>query len=188
MVNSTITKSSSLNGANAHDRVSLSAEAFRAAFRSHPGGVAVITADAGDGPVAMTVTSVVSVSASPPLLLFSASSSSSSTPTLLAVDTLVVHLPGADQIELAQLGATSGADRFPDGRWQRLTTGEPVYPAAAVWIRCRVTERLVAGTSTIFVIEALESSLTPELEQSNPGTPLVYHDRSWHTLSDRSRI
>ena len=46
---------------------SLSADEFKALFRGHPGGVAVITADAGDGPVALTATSVASVSAEPPL-------------------------------------------------------------------------------------------------------------------------
>jgi flavin reductase (DIM6/NTAB) family NADH-FMN oxidoreductase RutF len=44
---------------------SLSPDEFKALFRGHPGGVAVITADAGDGPVALTATSVASVSADP---------------------------------------------------------------------------------------------------------------------------
>ena len=60
----------------------ISAEQFRFAFRSHPAGVAVVTADAGDGPVAMTVSSVASISIDPPTLMFSASAISSSTPTI----------------------------------------------------------------------------------------------------------
>ena len=55
---------------------SLSPDEFKAAFRGHPAGVAVITADAG-GPVALTATSVSSVSADPPLLIFSISAQSS---------------------------------------------------------------------------------------------------------------
>ena len=39
---------------------SLSAEDFKTVFRGHPGGVAVITADSPDGPVALTATSVAS--------------------------------------------------------------------------------------------------------------------------------
>ena len=36
----------------------ITADEFKAAFRNHPGGVAVITADAGNGPVGLTATSV----------------------------------------------------------------------------------------------------------------------------------
>ena len=114
----------------------LPAEQFKAAFRNHAAGVAVITADAGDGPVALTATSVFSVSAEPPLLVFSLSASSSSTPTLTRASTVVVHLLSADQLDLAVLAATSGIDRFADTSiWSRLETGEPYFTAAPVWIR-----------------------------------------------------
>ncbi|MEG0161907.1 MAG: flavin reductase family protein, partial [Aurantimicrobium sp.] len=96
-----------------HDVEVLSADEFKLAFRNHPAGVAIVTADAGKGPVAMTVTSVFSVSAEPPLLVFSASAQSSATPTIAEADTVVIHLLGADQLHLAKLAATSGANRFP---------------------------------------------------------------------------
>jgi hypothetical protein len=89
-------------------RSSLSADEFKALFRGHPGGVAVITADAGDGPVALTATSVVSVSAEPPLLIFSISALSSSSDALSA-ETVVVHLLDANDIEVAKLGAARGS-------------------------------------------------------------------------------
>ena len=60
----------------------VSADAFKAFFRGHPAGVAVITAIGDDGPVALTASSVSSVSVDPPLLIFSISSLSSATPTL----------------------------------------------------------------------------------------------------------
>lgn len=41
----------------------LSATDFRGIFRRHPAGVTVVTADAGSGPVALTATSVASMSA-----------------------------------------------------------------------------------------------------------------------------
>ncbi|HEY0252196.1 MAG TPA: flavin reductase family protein, partial [Kofleriaceae bacterium] len=111
----------------------LSADEFKLAFRNHPAGVAVITADAGDGPVGLTATSVFSVSAEPPLLVFSISGSSSSAPTIGRADTVVVHLLGADQLGIAKLFATSGVDRFADASsWGRLPTGEPFLPSAPV--------------------------------------------------------
>ncbi len=114
-----------------HFAESVTPDEFKAAFRNHPAGVAVITADAGDGPVALTATSVFSVSVAPPLLVFSVSELSSSTPTIRRAETVVVHLLGAAQIDIAKLGATSGIDRFADTSiWERLPTGEPHFPAA----------------------------------------------------------
>ena len=57
----------------------LDADQFRAIFRQHPAGVAVVTLVAEDGrPVGFTATSVISVSADPPLVAFSINTTSSS--------------------------------------------------------------------------------------------------------------
>ena len=61
----------------------LSPERFKLAFRNLAAGVSVVTADDGTGPVAMTATSVISISATPPLLVFSASQLSSASMTRL---------------------------------------------------------------------------------------------------------
>ena len=55
---------------------SVDIDVFKSAFRAHPSGIAVLTADAGDGPVAMTISSLSSLSTDPPLVVFSASSHS----------------------------------------------------------------------------------------------------------------
>ena len=91
---------------------SLASDDFKALFRGHPGGVAVITAQAGESPVALTATSVASVSADPPLLIFSISAQSSSAAVFARAETVVVHLLDANDLEVAQLGATTGVDRF----------------------------------------------------------------------------
>lgn len=166
----------------------LSADDFKAAFRNHPAGVAVITADAGDGPVGLTATSVISVSASPALLVFSLSAFSSSAPALAKAETLVVHLLGADQMGLAKTFATSGIDRFADTTtWSRLVTGEPVLHNAPTWLRGRIVDRMQAGDSTVVAVQVLQASV------SEPGpdadtSPLVYHNRAWHRLSELSAI
>lgn len=164
----------------------LQPDQFKLAFRNHAAGVAVITADAGDGPVGLTATSVFSVSAEPPLLVFSLSDRSSSAPTIRRADTVVVHLLGAEQVNLATLCATSEVDRFADtGLWDRLGTGEPYFPSARTWIRGRVIDRMTAGSSTIIAVHALEAEVS--IEESGSG-PLVYHNRTWHTLDEHSAI
>jgi len=164
---------------------SLPAADFKLAFRNHAAGVALITADAGDGPIALTATSVFSISAEPPLLVFSVSSGSSSAPTLARADTVIVHLLGAAQIDLARLGATSGIDRFADRSiWDRLITGEPYFPASPVWIRGKVINRMEAGSSTVYAVHALQAKLP---EEGAETAPLVYHNRTWHALGPHSR-
>jgi flavin reductase (DIM6/NTAB) family NADH-FMN oxidoreductase RutF len=165
----------------------LSAAEFKLAFRHHPAGVALITADAGDGPVAMTATSVFSVSAEPPLFVFSISDQSSAAETITRAETLIVHLLSADQLDLAQLGATSGIDRFGDRtQWDRLLTGEPYFPAARTWIRGKVIDRMRAGTSTVVAVHALQAKLPTPAEEE--AAPLVYHNRTWHALDENSRL
>lgn len=175
-----------------HDVEVLSADEFKLAFRNHPAGVAIVTADAGEGPVAMTVTSVFSVSTEPPLLVFSASAMSSATATIAEASTVIIHLLGADQLDLALLGAKSGANRFPDDiAWEKLPTGETVYSDAHAWIRGRTVNKLKAGNSTVFLIEALEAKTPAEGSSdldASTAHPLVYHNRTWHKLDSNSKL
>lgn len=159
---------------------------LKAVFRHQPGGVALVTADDGTRPIAITVTSVISVSAEPPLFIFSASALSSSTPVLLGSKTVVVHLLTDQNVDLAALGATSGIDRFADtSRWDRLPTGEPLFNGVDTWIRGEIVNSFEAGTSTMLVIHALETH-TPAADST--ARPLVYHDRTWHALDEQSVI
>ncbi|WP_396642775.1 flavin reductase family protein [Microbacterium sp.] len=162
----------------------ISPDDFKAAFRSHPAGVALITADAHGVPIALTASSVSAVSADPPLLMFSVSVHSSSAVVLRLADTVVVHLLSAENLDLAVLGATSGIDRFADTtRWRRLDTGEPVFDDAHTWLRARILHRIDAGGSTVFVATAVESRLDHGAELPDG---LVYQNRTWHRLNAES--
>lgn len=158
----------------------LSADEFRAAFRHHAAGVAVITADAGDGPVALTATSVFSVSATPPLLVFSVSSLSSATPTILRAESLVVHLLDVSDVAIARMCATSGVDRFADvSMWSRLPSGEPYFVEPNIRVRGRVVNTYEAGTSHLVVVNVTHSSAVPDETEHEP---LMYHNRTWLAL------
>lgn len=158
--------------------------AFREAFRCHPAGVAVITADPGGRPVAMTVSSLISVSAEPPTVAFSLSARSGSTAAVLAAGTMVIHPLRYADLDLAKLGATPGADRFGPGiAWERLPSGEPRYTGPATWFRARVTGALPVEGATLVAAELLEGEAgggpdAPEFES------LVYLDRRWHRLRE----
>lgn len=173
-------------GEDASQAQAADADLFKSAFRHHPAGVAVVTADAGKGPVGLTATSVISISAQPPVLAFSTSELSSSAPTILEAETVVVHMIDRERLNLAVLCATSGIDRFADtALWDRLDTGETVFTSAPVWIRGRVIRRFPVGGSTLIVVEALEIGGS---DFGGTSSPLVYHDRTWHQLSDSSAL
>ena len=123
----------------------LSAEEFKRVFRRHPAGVAVITLAVGDRLVGFTATSVISVSAEPPLIAFSVAGSSSSWTALALADTVVVNFLTAEQAEVSTRFATSGIDRFAHGGWSLLPTGEPVLDATPRWLRGRI----VQGTPSV---------------------------------------
>ncbi len=159
-------------------------QAFREAFRCHPAGVAIVSADPGTGPIALTVSSLISVSAEPPLVAFSLSASSGTASALLQAQTVVIHLARFDDLELAQLAATSGADRFgPEVPWERLPTGEPRYTPIATWFRAELRGTLPLEGATLVAAELLEGEAAPPGEAPERNS-LVYLDRRWHRLRD----
>ena len=171
-----------------NDLTLLLLDEFKAAFRNHPAGVSLITADAGEGPVALTATSVFSVSVTPPILAFSVSELSSATPTIRKAETVIVHLLNANELTFAKLGATSGIDRFADtSLWSRLESGEPYFTAVQVWIRCRIVNRMEVGGSTVIAVQALQASAQKGADE-NSTNPLVYQNRKWHQLGEHSVI
>ncbi|MBF4994617.1 flavin reductase [Arthrobacter gandavensis] len=156
---------------------------FKDAFRGHPAGVAIITAAGTEGPVGLTASSVSSVSAVPPILAFSLASTEGSAGVIATADTIVVHLLGAENAELAALFATRGTERFgPDLEWSTLPGGEPLLGGVPRALLCRVLSRTQAGSSTLIAAEVLEIRTGPA------SAPLVYHDRTYHRLDAHSAL
>ena len=160
----------------------VTSDAFRAVFRQHPAGVAVVALRDGDRPVGFTATSVVSVSADPALLTFSVAGTSSSWPALSRARSLTISFLAAEQVDVSARFATSGVDRFADVDWHWLPTGEPVLDDVPAWIRGDVVDRLAVGASHLVVVHARETS------RGRPGAPLVYHDRGYHALDEGSAL
>lgn len=156
-------------------------EGFIAAFRRHPAGVAIITADPGDGPVALTVSSLISVGVAPPTIAFSLSEQSSSARALARAETIVVHFAQRRDMELARLCATSGSDRFGTSvRWERLASGEPFYPDVELRFRAVIRGRLPAPGASVVTAELL--SVSPGPHAASLDETLAYADRAWHGL------
>lgn len=156
-------------------------EAFLAAFRHHPSGVAIITAEAGEGPVALTVSSLISISATPPMVAFSLSASSSSARAIERAASVVIHFVRRADMQLARLCATSGSDRFAsEVRWTRLDSGEPYYPQVDLWFRAELRDRLETPSACLVTAEL--TSVSPGAHATRQADALVYSNRAWHGL------
>ena len=156
---------------------SVGSEEFKAVFRRHPAGVAVVTCATPAGPAGFTATSVISVAANPAMLAFSFAAGSSSRRILDTAPSVVVNFLSEDQEDLARRFAVRGIDRFAGLEYCTLTTGEPVLPGTTAWIRGVVEQRVPVGDSLLITVRAV-------LTHREEGTePLVYLDRSFPRLS-----
>jgi flavin reductase (DIM6/NTAB) family NADH-FMN oxidoreductase RutF len=153
------------------------AEAFRAAFRGHPAGLAIVTAAGPDGPVGLTASSVASLSADPPALAFSLTRAGTTAAAVLAGGTALVHLLDADDIALADRFAASG-DRFAaPTRWAALPTGEPRLLDTGLALRCRVLSATEVGASVLIAARIVE------VLGARRGARLVHVDRAHHVVA-----
>ena len=164
------------------DEPQLSPSAYKEVFRRHPAGVAVVAFVDDGRPVGFTATSVISVSADPPLLAFSLASTSSSWAPLSRARTLAISFLASGQDDVSARFATSGIDRFAAGGWTALDSGEPVVDGAVSWVRGRVVQRAPVGGSYLVSIRAIEHGIGDEAQ------PLVYHDRTYHRIGDHTAI
>ncbi|WP_409056151.1 flavin reductase family protein [Streptomyces sp. SYP-A7185] len=156
-----------------------SPDLLRSVFRQHAAGVAVITAQGPAGPVGFTATSLVSVSAEPPMLSFGIGTGASSWPAISEADHVGVHILGEHQLELASTFARSGADRFGgDTRWYEGPKGVPVLDGTLAWLVCKVAARVPAGDHRIVLAEAVVG------DPAGAGRPLLYHQGRFNALRD----
>ncbi len=155
--------------------MNVDADTYRAALRRHPAGVAVITLTSKSGPVGFTATSLSSLSLDPPLVCFNITHTSSSIAALRQTRSVVVHILGEHQHELARRFARSADQRFADAAsWSLLHTGEPLLNDTPTWLRSTVQQLIPAGDSTL-VIARVENIHCSD-NYGAPPAPLIYHD------------
>ncbi|MGP3918254.1 flavin reductase family protein [Nonomuraea sp. 10N515B] len=155
------------------------AERFKAGFRRHAAGVTIVAASTENGPVGATVSSVTSVSASPPMLSFSMSRSGRSGPKLVESSRLVVHVLAASQAKVAAAFADRSAPRFTAEQGWIVRTGHPpVLDGAVAGFYGRVVRVLPAGEAWLVLVEVDEVSL------GDGAAPLLHHDRRFWSLGE----
>jgi len=151
---------------------------LRQAFRHYPTGVAIVTAWTDDGPVGLTVSSLASVSAEPPVLSFSVATRTRSAGALLTAGSVAVHVLGQQHAELAEAFARSGAPRFTAAQgWSVEAGAPPRLPDAVVRIVGSIRQTVPVAGSELVLLDVTTTVIGP------PAAPLLHLDRRYRTLT-----
>ncbi|UXA13907.1 flavin reductase family protein [Mycobacterium sp. SMC-8] len=162
--------------------MTVSAASYRAALRRHAAGVAIITLTSDTGPVGFTATSLASVSLDPPLVCFNITHTSSSIAALRKASSVVVHILGEHQLDLARRFSRSAEHRFSEPEsWSLLDTGEPVLSGTPTWLRASVNQLIPVGDSTLVIAQV--DHIHCDDRDGTPPAPLVYHDGTFLATS-----
>jgi len=139
---------------------------FRSIMRRLAGGVSIITAGQGDDITGMTVTSLTSLSATPPRLLVSIDRQASSFALIQLYRSFGVNILGADQQELAGRFSNSGLkgkQRFDGAAWSAGSSGVPLLEHSLATVECRVEEIIERHSHGIIVGSLLSFDLSHRL-------------------------
>ncbi|HIW91143.1 MAG TPA: flavin reductase family protein [Candidatus Corynebacterium avicola] len=130
------------------------ADNFRTAFRRHPTGVALITANVDGADVGITVSSIASLAVDPPAVSFSLTKTDGSAGAILEADSYLIHFLSEEQADVAYQFSRSAGIRFSEEQgWSRADSGEPLLPDALAVMRAHTVDTLRVGPSTLIAAE-----------------------------------
>ena len=131
-------------------------------------GVSVVTARHGPLLSGMTANAVASISIDPPLMMASINRRSETHVAIIGSHAFAINVLAAEQRDLADCFAQRTTavklTRFCDAPWQEAETGSPILEGALAYFDCRITERLAAGTHTIFIGEIVAAGYREDAE------------------------
>ena len=134
--------------------------AFREGMSRLGAAVCLITTDGPAGRSGMTATAVCSVTDTPPTLLVCINQVTRSHDMFIENGVLCVNVLAGGHDELASRFARANEeDRFATTTWETGLTGAPILPDALTIFECRIVDKIVRGTHSIFICEVV-STLT----------------------------
>ncbi len=154
---------------------------FRSVMRRLAGGVSIVTAGRDDDITGMTVTSLTSLSASPPRLLVSINRQASSFALIERYGLFGVNILGSDQQQLANRfsdGKLKGRQRFEGATWFAGSSGVPLLGKSLAVVECQVEEIIERHSHGIIVGRLLSFDLSPRL------SGLVYWNGQYVEIDD----
>ncbi len=156
----------------------IDAAQFRAALALRAGGVAIVTARAGERVHGMTVTDFAGVSLEPPLVLVCADKTSNTLPLIESGRNFAVNLLAAGQEALSNRFASKQDEwrRFDGLECEASAIGAPLIPGALASLACRVVALHDAGDHVIVVGQVEEM-------RAAAASPLLYWGGGYRRLA-----
>ncbi|RAI41458.1 flavin reductase family protein [Rhodoplanes roseus] len=141
---------------------------LRRVFGHFATGVAVVTAQSGEGRAGVTVNSFSSLSLKPPLVLFSLTRSLRSLPVFLEAGRIGINILAAGQRDISHRFATMGADKWADTPLSVGPHGAILIDDALAHLECERHEAVDGGDHVILICRVLDV-------RANPGDPLMFY-------------
>lgn len=155
-------------------------ELFRQAMRRIAASVAVITTDGPAGPAGLTVSSLCSLSMTPPSLVFCVNKTSRTLSALATNNVFAANFLSDDQQLIADVFAglvpELAARRFAVGAWSSILTGSPTLEGALCTFDCQINQTFETITHQIVIGEVLHVA-------TSPANPLVFSRRRYWRLA-----
>jgi flavin reductase (DIM6/NTAB) family NADH-FMN oxidoreductase RutF len=152
---------------------------FLEAFRRHGAGISVITLLKPDGtPTGFTATSLASLSAAPPLATFNMSQTASSWSSMKKDHTLLIHMLGADNLDVATIMAGEASERFAGDHWSPGPEGLPLIKGVSAWLHARIVDVLEVEFAATVAVRILGGNV------GDPQEALVYQGRDYKRAVD----
>lgn len=142
-------------------------------------GVSVVTTRRGDLLYGLTVSSLASVSADPPLVSICINNDNKGAAMITESGWFAISVLGDDQQAASNYFARSGREPTQgfvevDGTWTE--SGLPIVSGAIAWLVCDVSQSVEAGTHTLFIGQVTDAG-------TNEGRgPLLYWRRGYRAL------
>jgi len=152
---------------------------FKAAMRMLAGGISIITTGDLDAPTGMVASSLVSISAEPPLVGFFINESSSTLAPLLEQGRFAASILGQGCEEHVDhfVKLPQGQQRFRGQGWSGGQTGLPVLDQALAQVECDIITTQTLGTHRLVVGLIRASS-------ASPAAPLVSFNAGARVLTE----
>jgi len=145
---------------------------FRDAMSQFASGVTLVTTRGPDGtPYGFTASSFASLSLHPPLVLICLGHRAAAYPIFMQSPRMAISILNEDQVHLARLFSTRGADRFGDPAIVDSPLGLPIATGALAQIDCAIENRMPGGDHAVLFGRPLHIAM-------NSGRPLIHYDRT----------
>jgi flavin reductase len=158
----------------------VSKQDFRDAMSNFAAAVNIITTDGPAGRAGITASSVCSVCDTPPTVLICVNTSTRLHDIMARNGVYCVNVLSAAARGLSDLFSqkVDMETRFLGGSWSPLATGAPALEGAAFSLDCRIVERILSQTHTIFIGEVVDMRVGEGEDDA-----LVYYRRAYRHLS-----